>query len=131
MIDQRRRIFAVKLWLLDLALTAASFFLAYRVRKWVNLEGYTVLPVQEYLWLLAIILPTWAVLLPLFRVYSELMLPPLEHIVRLTKAVFVAGLLIAALQFFITQDTASRHRLLAVLTVGINYALLVSSRLVM
>jgi exopolysaccharide biosynthesis polyprenyl glycosylphosphotransferase len=131
MIDQRRRIFAVKLWLLDLALTAASFFLAYRVRKWVQIEGYTVLSIPEYLWLLAIILPTWAVLLPLFRVYSEVMLPPIEQIIRLTKAIFVAGLLIAALQFFITQDTASRHRLLAVLTVGINYVLLVTCRLAM
>jgi exopolysaccharide biosynthesis polyprenyl glycosylphosphotransferase len=130
MIDQRRRILAVKLWLLDLALTAASFFFAYRLRQWIHLEGYTVLPVQDYLWLLAIILPTWALLLPLFRVYSGLMLPPLEQVMRLTKAVFVAWLVVATLQFFINDDPASRHRLLAALTLVINYALLVSCRLV-
>src|SRR5262245_2036302 len=112
MIDQRRRILAVKLWLLDLALTTASFFLAYRSREWVHLEGYTVLPIQNYLWLLVIILPTWALLLPLFRVYSELMLPPMEQIVRLTKAIIVAWLLVGTLQFFIYDDPASRHRLI-------------------
>src|SRR2546427_725081 len=32
MIDQRKRIFAVNLWALDLILTTASFFLAYRFR---------------------------------------------------------------------------------------------------
>jgi exopolysaccharide biosynthesis polyprenyl glycosylphosphotransferase len=130
MIDQRRRIFAVKMWLLDLALTTASFFLAYFLRRGIYLEGRSVLPVQDYLWLLAIILPTWALLLPLFRVYSELMLPPLEQIIRLTKAILFAGSIFLALQFFISEEPGSRHRLIAALTIGISYLLLVFSRLV-
>ena len=76
MIDQRKRIFAVNLWALDLILTTASFFLAYRFRLLIELEGHIVLPVQDYLWLIAIILPTWAILLPAFRVYSGPTLPP-------------------------------------------------------
>ncbi len=52
MIDQRKRIFAVSLWLLDLLLTMISFFLAYRLRLLVAIPGYTVMKVQVYLWLL-------------------------------------------------------------------------------
>ena len=72
MIDQRKRIFAVNLWLTDLALTTASFFLAYRFRLLFEVKGHTVMPVQVYLWLLAIILPIWAFLLPLFRDEADL-----------------------------------------------------------
>ena len=77
MINQRKRIFAVNLWLSDLLLTVASFFLAYNLRSSDFLEGilgalfqmekHTVMPVGVYIWHLAIILPTWALLLPLWR----------------------------------------------------------------
>lgn len=126
MIDQRKRIFAVNLWLTDLGLTAASFFLAYQVRSLFELEGHIVMPIRIYLWLLAIILPTWAVLLPVFRVYSDLTLPPLGQIVRLSKAIGFAGLVMAALISFINPDTS--NRLIVLFTLVINYMLLVSYR---
>ena len=129
MIDQRKRIFAVNLWLLDLALTTASFFLAYRFRLLFELAGHTVMPVQIYLWLLAIILPIWAVLLPLFRVYSEPASPPLAQIVRLSKAIGFAWLVMAALQFFVNQDASNRF--IVLFTLVINYILLVSYRVVL
>jgi len=135
MIDQRKRIFAVNLWFLDLVLTAASFFLAYRLRQFVYLMGYlqryTVLPLGEYLWLLAIMLPVWAVYLPLFRVYSELTLPPVQQVFRLTKAVFFAWLTLLALQFFISDSAYDRHRFIAVVTLVINYFFLIAYRLVL
>ena len=68
MIDQRKRIFAVNLWTVDLVLTTASFFFAYGFRSLFELQGHTLMSVRVYLWLLAIILPTWALSLPLFRV---------------------------------------------------------------
>src|SRR6266545_110126 len=105
MIDQRKRIFAVSLWLLDLVLTAASFLFAYQLRLFVYvmdvkdyLGQYTPLALREYLWLLAIILPIWAVLLPLFRVYSELTSSPAVQIIRLTKGVFFAWMTLVAAQ---------------------------------
>ena len=55
MIDQRKRIFAVTLWLVDLALTTASFFLAYSFRLLFELEGHVVMPVRVYLWLLVLV----------------------------------------------------------------------------
>jgi exopolysaccharide biosynthesis polyprenyl glycosylphosphotransferase len=129
MIDQRKRIFAFNVWLLDLVLTAASFLLAYRFRSLFELEGHTVMPVQIYLWLLAIILPTWAVLLPLFGVYSEPALRPLYQILRLSKAIGFAWLVMLAVQFFVNQDQS--NRLIVLFTLVLNYLLLVSYRVIL
>ncbi len=127
MIDQRKRIFAFNIWLLDLVLTAASFLLAYRFRLLFELEGHTVMPVQVYLWLLAIILPTWAVLLPVFGVYAE---PALRsQILRLSKAIGFAWLVMLAVQFFVSQDQS--NRLIVLFTLVINYLLLVSYRVIL
>jgi exopolysaccharide biosynthesis polyprenyl glycosylphosphotransferase len=137
MIDQRKRIFAVNRWLFDLALTAASFFLAYHARTWFDvvpwfstlLEGHTVMPVRVYLWLLAVILPTWAVLLPLFRVYSSPSQTVRSQILTLSKAIVFAWLVMAALQFFINADAS--NRVIVLLTLIINYCLLVCYRIVL
>ena len=129
MIDQRKRIFAASQWVTDLALTTASFFLAYRFRLLFEVEGHTLMSFRIYLWILAIILPTWAILLPAFQVYSEPALPPWRQILRLSKAIGFAGLVMAALQYFIRQDAS--NRLVAVFTLVINYILLVSYRLVL
>jgi exopolysaccharide biosynthesis polyprenyl glycosylphosphotransferase len=131
MIDQRKRIFAVNLWLVDLFLTTASFYLAYRLRQLVDLQGYTVLPLPEYLWLLWIILPVWALMLPLFGVYSELTASPLDQTIRLTKGIFFAWLTVLAAQFFVSDNAFNRHRLIAVFTLAINYVFLIAYRLLL
>jgi exopolysaccharide biosynthesis polyprenyl glycosylphosphotransferase len=139
MIDQRKKIFAVNLWIFDLLLTTASFFLAYSVRSSgfverilglvFGLEGHTLMPVQIYLWILAIIVPTWAVLLPLFRVYSEPTLHPLKQIGRLSKTIGFAGLVMAAAISFVKPDASNRFIVAFMLV--INYILLVSYRVVL
>jgi exopolysaccharide biosynthesis polyprenyl glycosylphosphotransferase len=129
MIDQRKRIFAVSLWLVDLGLTTASFFSAYRLRLLFELEGHTVMPLPVYLWLIAIILPTWAIVLPLFRVYSDLSLPPLAQILRLIKAIGFAWLVAAATQFFVNDEQT--NRVIVLLTLIINIILLVSYRVLL
>jgi exopolysaccharide biosynthesis polyprenyl glycosylphosphotransferase len=129
MIDQRKKIFAVNLWIFDLLLTTFSFFLAYIVRSLIELEGHTVMPVRVYLWLLAIILPTWALLLPLFRVYSEPTLPPLTQVLRLSKAIGFAGLVMAAAISFVRPDSSNRAIVIAMLVS--DYILLVSYRVVL
>src|SRR5438552_3181671 len=129
MIDQRKRIFAVNLWLTDLALTTASFFLAYRFRLLFELKGHTLMPVQVYFWLLAIILPIWGVLLPALGVYSEPTLPPLTQIGRLSKAIGSAWLAMTVLTSFVDPDASNRIILLLILV--INYIFLVSYRVVL
>src|SRR6185295_2619439 len=129
MIDQRKRIFAVSLWLLDLLLTMASFFLAYRLRLLFDLQDHKVMEIQVYLWLLVIILPTWAIMLPLFRVYSDPAMRPLDQISRLTKAIVIAWLVAATLQFLV--DPSASSRLMFFFTLGINYCLLISYRVLL
>jgi exopolysaccharide biosynthesis polyprenyl glycosylphosphotransferase len=135
MIDQRKRIFAVNLWFLDLVLTAASFYLAYYLRLLVAALGYlpdrTVLGLLDYRWLLAIILPIWAIVLPLLRVYSALTASPVEQIVRLTKGIFFAWITFLAAQFFVSKDQFDRHQLIAIFTLVVNYVFLISYRLVL
>ena len=139
MINQRKRIFAVNLWICDLLLTTAAFFLAYGLRSSdfverllgsvFQLGGHTLMPVRIYLWILAIIIPTWAVLLPLFRVYSEPTTPPLKQIIRLSKAIGLAGLVMAAAISFVKPDAS--NRLIVAFTLVINYLFLVSYRVVL
>jgi len=92
------------------------------------LEGHLVMNVGVYLWILAIILPTWAVLLPAFRVYSEPTRPISQQIVQLSRAIAFAWLITAAVLFFVQR--AAQNRTMVFLTLGINYVLLVSYRLV-
>jgi exopolysaccharide biosynthesis polyprenyl glycosylphosphotransferase len=93
-----------------------------------ELEGHTVMPLGVYLWHLAILLPVWGLLLPLFRVYSEPTLPQLTQIGRLTRAIAFAGLVMAAAISFIRPE--SSNRFLVLFTLGIDYILLVSYRVV-
>src|SRR5262245_16336106 len=139
MIDQRKKIFAVNLWIFDLLLTTASFFLAYSLRSssfierillsFLGTDGHTLMPVQIYLWILAIIVPTWAVLLPLFHVYSEPTVTPLKQIGRLSKTIGFAGLVMAAAISFVKPDASNRFIVAFMLV--INYVLLVSYRVVL
>jgi exopolysaccharide biosynthesis polyprenyl glycosylphosphotransferase len=128
MIDQRKRIFAVNLWILDLVLTTASFLLAYYVRNRFDVRGHIVMEVRVYLWILAVMLPIWAVLLPVFRVYSEPSEPVRRQLLRLSKAIGFAWLVMAAVLSFVHRDET--NRIMVLMTLGINYGLLVSYRLI-
>src|SRR5262249_34540153 len=86
-------------------------------------------PLRIYLLLLAIILPTWAIMLPLFRVYSEPMLAPRTQIIRLSKANGLALLVAATGILFFKPETSSR--VIVFSTVVIDYILLVSYRIVL
>ena len=129
MIEQRQRVLALSLLLVDLALTAGSFFLAYAIRSRIAMEGFVVMPIGVYLWLLGLMLPIWALLLPAFGVYSTRFLSLRDQLVQLSKAIGFAWLLVAALLFFL--EDAATSRLMAILTLVINYAALVSYRLVL
>jgi len=129
MIDQRKRIFAVNRWVVDLVLTTASFFLAYWIRSLIAVEDHTLMSIHVYLWLLAIILPTWASLLPLFGVYSEPTLAPLSQIARLSKAIIGAWVVLGASISFV--NPVESNRLILIFTLAINYILLVSYRVVL
>jgi exopolysaccharide biosynthesis polyprenyl glycosylphosphotransferase len=129
MIDQRKKIFAAKVWVLDLVLTAISFLLAYYVRDLFEVAGHRLMDITIYLWILAIILPTWAIVLPVFRVYSEPSRPISHQILQLSKGIAFAWIVMAAALSFSGRDETNRF--IVLFTFGINYLLLVSYRLVL
>ena len=129
MIEQRQKIVALNLFLADLGLTGASFFLAYVLRASFEIEGSTVMPVGVYIWMLALILPIWAVLLPAFRVYSSRFLQLKDQLVQLSKAIGLAWVVMVAVLFLLNHEATSR--LIALFTLVINYGVLVSYRLVL
>src|SRR5688500_18369274 len=118
MIVQRKRMFAVNRWLFDLVLTTASFFIAYGIRSQMDsfvkirsmfaLNEHDLLPIRNDLWMLAIILPTWAILLPLFRVYSAPSQTVSNQIVTLSKAIGFAWLVTLAVGSFVNPDASNR-----------------------
>jgi exopolysaccharide biosynthesis polyprenyl glycosylphosphotransferase len=65
----------------------------------------------------------------LFRVYSEPTTPPLKQIIRLSKAIGLAGLVMAAAISFVKPDAS--NRLIVAFTLVINYVFLVSYRVVL
>ncbi len=80
-------------------------------------------------WILAIILPTWAILLPAFGVYSEPSQPITHQIARLSKAIFFAWLVMAAITSFVNRDETNRF--IVLLTLFVNSVLLISFRFVL
>ena len=127
MIQQRQKILAFNLFLIDLGLTAASFFLAYALRASFQIEGFTVMPIGVYTWLLALILPIWAVLLLSFHVYSPRFLQLRDQLAQLSKAIGLAWVVLAAILFLLDQEATSR--LIALFTLVLNCGVLVSYRL--
>ncbi len=127
MIEERQKILAFNLFLIDLSLTGASFFLAYVLRASFEIEGFTVMPIGVYIWLLALILPIWAVLLPAFQVYSPRFLQLRDQLAQLSKAIGLAWVVMAAVLFLLNQEATSR--LIAVFALVLNYGVLVSYRL--
>src|SRR5215831_9383650 len=88
------------LWLLDLALTIVSLFVAYRVRLLLELRGHTVMPLEVYLPLLLVILPILAVIFPLLKVYSGQTGSAFITIWRLTKAIGATFVITLAAAWF-------------------------------
>jgi exopolysaccharide biosynthesis polyprenyl glycosylphosphotransferase len=127
MIQERQKILAFNMFLIDLGLTAASFFLAYVIRASFVVDGFTLMPIGIYTWLLALILPIWAVLLLSFRIYSPSYLKLREQLAQLTKAIGLAWVVLAAVLFLLNQESTSR--LVTLFTLIINYCALVSYRL--
>ncbi len=127
MIQGRQRVLSTGLAATDLALTAASFPLAYLVRSFMTFENSVLLPIGTYAWLLWLVLPVWGFLLAAFGVYARPHLVLGEQLIRTTKAVALAWGVLVIVLYFLDSEATSRG--VAALTLFINYPALVSYRL--
>ena len=132
MMVQTRKVRAVDLWLLDLALTVLSFFAAYELRVLLDLRGHAVMPIDVYLPALTVVVPAWAIVLPLFGVYSLGTIKASELLWPLSKALGIAWLIAVAGEFAIERMHVFTHagasRLVLVFMLAIDLFLLAAYR---
>jgi exopolysaccharide biosynthesis polyprenyl glycosylphosphotransferase len=127
MIQGRQRVLSTGLVATDLALTAASFPLAYLIRSFLTFQNSVLLPIGTYAWLLWLVLPIWGFLLAAFGVYLRPNLTLRQQLVRTTKAVALAWGAMVIVLYFLDSEATSRG--VAALTLLINYPALISYRL--
>jgi len=121
----------IDLWLLDLALSAASFLLAYRVRLLFELSGRTLMSFSVYAPTLVVLIPVWSIVLPVCGIYSQ----KKHRHVRLALAVTAAWCItVAAETALISRQTFvywGSSKLILVLMLAIDYGSLLSYRLLL
>jgi len=99
----------------DVALTAASFLIAHQIRSHLGPRLLPALfpgglyPLADYLPLLAVVLPVWAVLLASQRLIQPGRVMALRHeILRTVRVPLLGGLMIAAAGYLLRIDFVSR-----------------------
>lgn len=108
----------------DLAVVAGSFFLAYVLRDWMSVAGIDpVRPLEDHLWLLALVLGIWFCCLNAFGVYRVLRFQRSAEILgRLAKAHVVGSLVLLGIPFVARRWEVSRlllHLFLVTAFVGL------------
>ncbi len=94
----------------DLAVVAGSFLVAYVLRDWISVAGLRpVRPLEDHLWLLALVLGIWFCCLNAFGVYRSLRFQRIADILgRLAKAHGVGALLVMSVPFVARRWEVSR-----------------------
>jgi len=133
MLKEQAKLIMICVFLLDLLITLCSFFFAYWLRNAVLNSLFPELfrgglyPLQNYLWLLTVILPVWGILLFQSRLYrSQRTRPFLTEAFNVSKAVLSGGLFLVALVFIFKYFYISRPLLLIFFLS--NLVLLISER---
>ncbi|HEX4998467.1 MAG TPA: hypothetical protein VFY29_09580 [Terriglobia bacterium] len=122
MTNRKKPFFAFNLWLFDLTLTALSFLVAYKIRAFFSLSNHLILPIESYFWMLALILPVWAVVLPVAGAYPGRAFGAVRGLSVSWAVVFLLWLL------FFRSDSYPANRLLFTMTLLIDATLLVVYR---
>ena len=72
MLKEKAKLFSNILFSLDILFTFLSFFAAYFIRDFLTSKlKYLkpLFPLKEYIWMLLFIIPVWAILFKIFRLY--------------------------------------------------------------
>ncbi len=105
--------------LLDLCITAVSFFTAYLLRDYDELPLRPISQISEYLFLLYIVLPLWGILLYYYKTYRSVRTSnPLNIIWVVLKTVLTGGLILITFLFLFKLQGISRSLILIFLIVN-------------
>jgi exopolysaccharide biosynthesis polyprenyl glycosylphosphotransferase len=119
MLKEKNRVLRRAQLFTDLAVTAASFFLAYYLRRFSFLPLAKINPISYYLFLLYMILPLWALLLHHYRAYSSIRtLDPLQVVLPALKTVLTGAFLLMGILFVFKIQTISRALILFFLSIN-------------
>lgn len=119
MLKEKNRVVRRMQIFMDLAVTAASFFLAYFLRRYSFLPLSKINPISYYLFLLYMILPLWALLLHHYRAYSSVrILEPLQMMLPGLKTVLTGGIMLMSILFIFKIQTISRTLILLFLFIN-------------
>ena len=119
MLKERAELLRKVYLFLDLGITALSFFLAYILRRDTDLFLRRVSPISEYLFLLYIILPLWAILLYYYRAYQSIRSMKLLQIIgTVLKSILTGGLILMTILFVFKLQAISRALILLFLLIN-------------
>ncbi len=130
MLKEKAKLFSNILFSLDILFTFLSFFAAYFIRDFLTSKlKYLkpLFPLKEYIWMLLFIIPVWAILFKIFRLYKSKRLSPFcSEIWQIFKVLFIANLLLGSFIFALKYYYISRP--LIFLFAFINFAFLTVER---
>lgn len=119
MLKERAELLRKIYLILDIGITAFSFFLAYILRRDADLFLRRVSPISEYLFLLYIILPLWAILLYYYRAYQSVRSMKLLQIIgTVLRSVLTGGLILMTILFVFKLQAISRALILLFLLIN-------------
>ncbi|MFQ5588580.1 MAG: sugar transferase [Nitrospiria bacterium] len=110
MLKQKAKLIAISLYLTEIGILTFVFFLSFFLRD-VYLSPYfgPVIPLQQILWLLYVILPVWSILLFYFRTYeSQRTKSLLEESWKITGVSFFGPLILMSVVFLLKAEYVSR-----------------------
>lgn len=123
MLKQHKKFVATSLYLTDMVVTIASFFLAY----WIRSEFRAIYSVEHYYWLFIAIVPIWSFLLFYYAAYkSYRTVPFVKEVQVMAKVVLLGGLALGAIAFSLQSYYLSRS--LIIVFVAVNLCLLIIER---
>src|SRR4030067_1650125 len=106
-------------FLLDLCITAISFFFAYFLENYFDFSTHPMGPISHYLFLLYIILPLWALLLVYFKVYQPIRTMHFLHVSwTVLKSIITGSFILVAILFVFTHPPINREFILLFLSVN-------------
>ena len=110
MLRERINLFRRLYIMIDLFITAASFFIAYYIRRNYAGDGLAVIgPITDFLWILLVILPIWAALFTIHGAYYSQRTTPFMSIMWLVlRVVFWGGIILFAVLFVFKSFLVSR-----------------------
>jgi FlaA1/EpsC-like NDP-sugar epimerase len=111
MLKQNANIIYRILLITDIGITIVSFFVSYWFRNTflTNWEMGGLYPLEQYTWLLIVIVPVWVVLLKAFHAYRSYRTASfIDELISIGKSVFFGSLLLGAIAYATRSEYISR-----------------------